>query len=612
MSKNNVDKKIRFRAIDNVSAITDKISNKFNKVTRAAAKTQKKFERVSQSSKKLRDNLNKAGKGLKNVGKSMTVGLTAPIAAFGAMAFRTSVQFDKSMNKVQALSRASATEIAALRKQSKLLGSETAFSASQAAEAQAFFAQAGFKTNEILKATPATLALAAATSTDLAQSADILSNVMGGFNVKADQAGRFVDVLSAATARGNINMEMIGETMKDAAPVAQKFGASIEETAALTAKLGDAGIQGSKAGTTLKNMFLNLSAPTTRIKKIMGALGVQTVDPVTGKMRKMTDILVDMNKAFQSKGLKDSQRLAVLNEVFGKRAIAGAGVLLNAVSQVDEKTGKTVNTVAKLTKELENSNGVAKEMEKTMLKGLPGATASFTSAFEALQIAVMDSGIKDVLADIINKVADLFRWIANLNPTILKWGAILAGVVAVIGPMLFIFGGIISALPFLIQGFQLLSVILPVISAGAIPLILAMGKFLLIAGLVAGAAYLIYDAWDDFGNFFNDLFADPLQQLKDMADWAGKIVGLGTFFGDDPDDVDARLKAQGFSFQAAGEASGSATGSRELTKKSNEFKQRQIGGAIDVKFSNMPKDTKVITDDKESILNVSTGMMGAI
>ena len=403
MSKNTVDKKIRFRAIDNVSAVTDKISNKFNKVTRAASKTYKKFDRLSQSSKKLRDNLNKAGKGLKNVGKSMTLGLTAPIAAFGAMAFKTSVQFDKSMNKVQALSRASAKEVAALRKQSKLLGSETAFSASQAAEAQAFFAQAGFKTNEILKATPATLALAAATSTDLAQSADILSNVMGGFNVKADQAGKFVDVLSAATARGNINMEMIGETMKDAAPVAQKFGASIEETAALTAKLGDAGIQGSKAGTTLKNMFLNLSAPTTRIKKIMGALGVKTVDPVTGKMRKMTDILVDMNKQFKSKGLTDAKKLAILNEVFGKRAIAGAGVLLNSVAMFDEKTGKTVNTVAKLTRELENSNGVAKEMEKTMLKGLPGATASFTSAFEALQIAIMDSGIKDILATIINK-----------------------------------------------------------------------------------------------------------------------------------------------------------------------------------------------------------------
>lgn len=612
MATNQVDKKIRFRAIDSVTAVVDKMGGAFKKINKVAERTQKKFDRLDQSTKTLKRSLKGVGGSLKSIGSTMTVGLTAPIAAFGAMAFKTAVGFDKSMNKVQALSRASAKEISALRKQAKLLGSETSFSASQAAEAQAFFAQAGFKTNEILKATPATLALAAATSTDLAQSADILSNVMGGFNVKADQAGKFVDVLSSVTARGNINMEMIGETMKDAAPVAQKFGASIEETAALTAKLGDAGIQGSKAGTTLKNMFLNLSAPTTRIKKIMGALGVQTVDPVTGKMRKMTNILVDMNKAFQAKGISDSKKLAILNEVFGKRAIAGAGVLLNAVSQVDEKTGKTVNTVAELTKELENSNGVAKEMEKTMLKGLPGSTASFTSAFEALQIAIMDSGIKDVLAEIINKVADLFRWIANLNPVVLKWGAIIAGVVAVIGPLLFVLGGIVSALPFLISGFQALAVIFPTMQAGLLPTILLLGKFLLIAGLVATAAVMIMNNWKPIKQFFIDLFNEPLQQLKDMVDWAGKLAGLGTFFGPDPDSVDEKLKAQGFRFSAAGDPTGDPTGSKELTKKSFEFKERQMNAAVDVRFSNMPKDTKVITDDKESILNVSTGMMGAI
>ena len=173
-------------------------------------------------------------------------------------------------------------------------------------------------------------------------------------------------------------------------------------------------------------------------------------------------------------------------------------------------------------------------------------------------------------------------------------------------------GGIVSALPFLINGFTALSVIFPVLQAGLLPVILLMGKFLLIAGLIGTAAVMIMNNWKPIKQFFIDLFTSPLQQLKDMVDWASKLAGFGSVFGVDSDDVDEKLKAQGFKFQAAGEPTGSATGSRELTKKSNEFKQRQIGGAIDVKFSNMPKDTRVITDDKESILNVSTGMMGAI
>ena len=135
---------------------------------------------------------------------------------------------------------------------------------------------------------------------------------------------------------------------------------------------------------------------------------------------------------------------------------------------------------------------------------------------------------------------------------------------------------------------------------------------MLIAGLVATAAVMIMNNWKPIKQFFIDLFNEPLQQLKDMVDWAGKLAGLGTFFGPDPDSVDEKLKAQGFKFSAAGDPTGDPTGSKELTKKSFEFKERQMNAAVDVRFSNMPKDTKVITDDKESILNVSTGMMGAI
>lgn len=606
------EKKIKFKAHDNVSSVVSKITNKFPKLSKNIESTFRKMDRMSQSSKKLKQNLNKIGGGMKSIGAGMTVGLTAPIVAFGASAFNTSLQFDKSMNKVQALSRASAKEIGLLREQSKLLGSTTAFSATQAADAQAFFAQAGFKTNEIMSAVPATLSLAAASSTDLATSADILSNVMGGFNIQAAEAGRVADVLALSTAKGNINMEMIGESMKDAAPVAQKYGASIEEVASLTAKLGDAGIQGSKAGTTLKNMFLNLSTGAGQTKKIMKDLGVQVVDTSTGKLRNMTDILVDMNKAFEAKGLKDDKKLAVLDAVFGKRAIAGAGVLLDAVQKLDPVTGKTINTVAKLTKELENSNGAAKEMQDIQERGLPGAVNSFKSAWEGLQIAFMDSGIKDMIASILRGITNLFQWLSKLNPTVLKWAGVIAAVVAVMGPLVFAAGALISALPFIIAGIETLTVLFPILQIGMLPLLVIMAKFILIAGLVAGAAYLIYNAWGDFGNFFSGLFAEPLQTLKDMVDWASNLVGIGSIFGNSSDQTDANLKAQGFKFQGAPVgAEGDSTGSKELTKKSFEYQSRQQQASVDVKFSNMPKDTRVITEDRESILNVDTGPMGA-
>lgn len=605
------DSKINFRAIDNVSGVVERISNKFPKLTKVAKASATAFDRIDKSSAKLKQNLSRVGNGMKSVGGSMTVGLTLPIAAFGAKAFEVSKVFDQSLNKVMALTGANEMQLASLRKEAKRLGSETAFSASQAADAMAFFGQAGWDTNQILKATAPTLALAAASGTDLAQTADIMSNVMGGFNLKAEEAARVSGVLAKATAKGNINMEMIGESMKDAAPVAQKYGASIEEVSALTAKLGDAGIQGSKAGTTLKNMFLNLSAPTTRIKKLMGALGVQTIDPTTGKMRKMTDILVDMNKGFKAKGLSSAKRLAFLNEVFGKRAIAGAGVLLNAVEAIDPATGKVVNTVAELEQGLINSNGHAKKMQDTMMKGLPGAVKTLSSAFEGMMIAIMDSGLSEFLAKIINGIASFFQWISKLNPTILKWGAIIAGVVAAIGPLVFILGSIVAALPLLISGFNALAVIFPILSAGLMPVLALFAVFLAKAALIAAAAYLIIDNWNYLKAFFVDFFTEPIQQAKDLLGWLGKITGISDLLGFGKDNVDEKLKKQGFKFAGSNQVSGEETGSKELTKKNFEFEMRKQQASVDVKFSNMPKDTRVMTDDKESILNVDTGMMGA-
>lgn len=607
------DKKLRFSAIDNVSSVVDRISSKFPNMTSAVKKTQAQMDRMGESSKKLNKNLSNIGSGMKSVGAGMTASLTLPIVAFGASAFKTTQNFDKSMNKVKALTGATGDAIAALEAEALKLGSTTSFSASQAADAMAFFGQAGWDTNQILAATGPTLDLAAASGTDLAMTADIMSNVMGGFNIKATEAAKVSDILAKATAKGNINMEMIGETMKDAAPVAEKWGASLTEVAALTAKLGDAGIQGSKAGTTLKNMFLNLASPTAQVKKVMQGLGVNVVDPATGKLRKMTDVLVDMNKAFKSKGINDAQKLSILNEVFGARAIAGAGVLINAVETMDQATGKTVNSIADLEMGLENSVGHAKNMADTMLENLPGAVTNFQSAWEGLQLAIMKSGLSEFLASVINKITSLFQWIINLNPTILKWAAILAGVVAVIGPLIAAMGIVISFLPMLINGFNALLVILPIIKGAVFALSLPFLKFIAIGALVVGAITLIASNWDYLVDKFKtgiDFISNLLSPLTDKIGAA--VSSLGSFFGLKGSSNEETRPTLGRRENISFTPGGDETGSSELTKKNFEFLSRKQQASVDVKFSNLPKETRVMTDDRFSILNVDTGMMGAI
>lgn len=585
--------RIKFKAVDKLSGAIDRVANKFPKLSRNITKTNNRFKILQTRTAMVRKNLKGLGSRITNVGKTMTVGLTAPIVAFGALAVRATVKYQKSMNKVQALTGASAEEMKKMQKQARLLGKTTAFSASQAGDAMAFFGQAGFNANEIMKATPATLDLAAASSTDLARSADILSNVMGGFNIEAGKAGMVSDVLSKATAKGNINMEMIAESMKDAAPVAEKYGATLQETAALTAKLGDAGIQGSKAGTTLKNMFTRIAAPTNRISAIMKKLGVQTKDE-SGNLRSMTDILVDMNKQFAAKGLTKANKLAILNEVFGKRAIAGAGVLVNAVGKFDKASGKTINTVAVLTEELEKSNGAAKKMAETMLKGLPGAITKLKSAFEGLLLKIgIEGGLAGMAEVLINKLTGLINWVSSLNPTLLKWGMIIAGIVAVIGPLIAGLGLIVGFIPSIITGFNMIvagfaifakvgAVIVPVLKVIGVGLGLLLSPIGAVVAAVAGLINLFL-RWDKIKTGFKK----------------GFFTGVKTFFGFGGDDTD----------KAGAPAGGTDVVKKE--KESAEKKSRDMNAKVGIDIGNLPQGSKTKLEGDTDFIDLTVGMAGA-
>tara|TARA_R110000803_G_scaffold162194_1_gene225797 strand:+ start:10278 stop:12110 length:1833 start_codon:yes stop_codon:yes gene_type:complete len=606
---NIAESKLRLKAIDKMSGVIDKVKGKFPKLTGAVRKSSRQFAIMKRGTDKLRKSIGKLGGKMRGIGKGMSIGLTAPIAAFGVLALRSAVNFEGAMNKVKALTGSTGAEFEKMKDLAKDLGAKTQFSATQAGDAMAFLGQAGFKTNEILSATPSILSLAAASGTDLAKSADIMSNVMGGFNIKATDSARVADVLAKATAKGNINMEMIAETMKDAAPVALKFGLSLEETAALTAKLGDAGIQGSKAGTTLKNMMLNLASPTKRIKELMGSLGVKAVDPVTKKMRSMTDILVDMNKSFQSKGIKGAKKLAVLNEIFGKRAIAGAGVLLDAVVQIDPVTGKATNAVKKLTNGLINAKGHAKSMANTMMKGMPGAFKAAASAFESVQLAIFDlkfggKKLSEIIVELTNGVTGFMQRLSTTNKGMLKWAVIIAGVVAVIGPLIGFLGIVLAILPSMITGIGLLATAFGVLKLSIIPALIPLLPLIAAVGLLGVAAVMLIQQWQPIKTFFSDLFTSPLQQIKDMIGFVGQLSGISSLFGLG-DDTDEKLKSQGFKIKESGEATGSA----QVAKQSEENKIRQQKAVLDVNFSNLPKDTRVQANDRSGIIESMTGSM---
>ena len=156
--------------------------------------------------------------------------------------------------------------------------------------------------------------LARATGTSLPEAADISSSSLRSFGLEARQAGRVADVLTAAANNSAQTLIDLGESMKYVAPVAAEFGLSIEETSKVLGALANFGIKGSMAGTTLKQIMVQLAKPD-KIADLK-AMGVAATDS-SGTFRNLSDILRDLGAAME--GNAEFETTAIMADLFDQR-----------------------------------------------------------------------------------------------------------------------------------------------------------------------------------------------------------------------------------------------------------------------------------------------------
>lgn len=360
------------------------------------------------------------GESAKQTGQRLSTRLTAPLVAIGGGIVAMSTQFDSSMNRVQAVTGATGEEFTALEDLAQELGSTTQFSASQAADGMGFLAQAGFDTKEIMEALPGVLELAAAGQISLGEAADIASNVLGGFDMDPDQIGTVNDVLAETASIANTNVRQLGEAMKMVAPVAAEMDVPIEQVSAAIGALGDVGVQGSEAGTSLRNIF-------TRLKPAAEELGF-AIEDAEGKMLPFPEIIGNINEA----GISGDE----IMEEFGLRA---GPRLLSLLSRGEEG-------LQDLTSDIEASGGAAQRMAETQMQGLPGAFAEFRSAVEGAAIGMGEAGISDFVIDIVDRVTELVRAFDAMEDDVKKNIGIVAGLLGAAGPVMIAIGVLSTAI----------------------------------------------------------------------------------------------------------------------------------------------------------------------
>lgn len=311
-------------------------------------------------------------KGLKTAATTIT-GTAVALEGIGIAAVKAGSDFEAQMSRVKAISGATGTEFEKLKDQAIKLGSDTSFSASQAAEGMENLAAAGFTTNEIMEAMPGLLDMAAASGEDLASSSEIAASTLRGFGLEAEEAGHVADVLAENANRTNAAVSDTGEAMKYVAPLARAAGIRFEETAAAIGIMANAGIKGSQAGTTLRGAISRLSKPTDDMRDAMEELGISFYDS-NGKMKSLSEQVGMLEGAFS--GMTDEQKNNYLVTLYGQEALSGMLALIN------EGQGSLTD----LTKSYENCDGSAKKAADTMQDNLKGAIDELSGSAESLGI----------------------------------------------------------------------------------------------------------------------------------------------------------------------------------------------------------------------------------
>ncbi len=300
----------------------------------------------------------------------------------------TMAQFESRMLRVAAITGAVGVEFEKLEATAQRLGETTVFTAREAAGAMQFLAQAGFDTNEVIGATPKVLELAAAGMLDLADSADIVTNVMAGLGLEIEDLGRANDVLVKTFTSSNVNLQQLGLAFKFAGPIARAAGVEFEEVATAIGLLGNAGIQGTLAGTSLKNAIAKLLSPAEKGAAIIKELGLNVMD-ASGQMLPFADILRQLEPIANDAGK--------IIELFGQRAGPGMAALLIQGADAFEK----------LESDIRNSAGVAAAIAERQISGLTGAIKLMQSAFEGLVLALR-STVQPGFTAIINSLREIF------------------------------------------------------------------------------------------------------------------------------------------------------------------------------------------------------------
>ena len=484
--------------------------NNLRDLERQAGQSAVALQKIAATGEKLKtvgDNISSAGQKLLPV--------TAGVTALGTAAVSTAANFESSMSQVQAtmgitkdamstVNGESVNTMDTLSALAKKMGSETAFSASECAEALNYLALAGYDTQQMCDTLPTVLNLAAAGGIDLAAASDMVTDAMSALGMGVDEAGTMVDQMAKTASTTNTSVAQLGEGILTIGATAKTVKGGTAELNTALGILANNGIKGAEGGTHLRNVILSLQNPTDKAAACMEQLGLDVYDS-EGNMRSLNDILGDLNTSMD--GMTAAEKSNIIGQIFNKTDLSSVNALL----------ANTGTTWDELQQSIIDSGGAAQQMADTQLDNLQGQLTILKSALEGLAISFGEL-LLPAIKTIVGWVQKFVDWLNGMDEGTKKVVTTIALLAAALGPVLIVIGKVVSAVGTIMTIVPKVAGVINTVKtvfAALNTTMLANPIFLIIAAITALVAAFIY-LWntnEDFRQFWINLW----ENVKEVA-----------------------------------------------------------------------------------------------
>ena len=463
-----------------------------------------------------------AGAALAGVAATATVAATAAVTGFGAQAVNVGKEFDSAMSQVAATSGVTMEQLnnnvvstntaygnfnGTLRDFAQYMGSNTSFSATQAADALNFMALAGYDAQQSVDMLPTVLNLAAAGSMDLASASDMVTDAQSALGLTFDKTNTMVDQMAMTSSKSNTSVEQLGDAFLKIGATARNVSGGTQELSTMLGVLADNGIKGTEGGTHLRNILLAMNPTTDKAAAAWEELGVQAYD-AQGQLRPLQDIMLDLGEAMS--GMTDQRKTEMISAMFNKTDLAAVNALLGTSAERYKELGANIG----------ECSGAAQQMADTQLDNLAGDITLFQSALEGAQIVVSD-GLTPTLRQFVQFGTDA---VSTLSTAFKEGG--LSGAMEALGTILSDgLNMVIEELPKMVDaGMKLLGALgqglldnLPTITDSAMQIVtmLVEGIMTALPGVAEGAIQIVSQLATSIGEQAPVLIPEAINTLLD-------------------------------------------------------------------------------------------------